>query len=151
MPHESGEESRVIIITNVILTIFHNITFVELCRERIKYASGSWMNLVRTPTLREENQIYSQGTAQQNKLTVTKPCTVNSKLMLSYRDLISSRRKGSFLVSDVSSPPLVPSGTVENDRFVYLKGRYWSRWLLFSNRTTLVTVPWMILFDMLHR
>ena len=71
MPHESGEESRVIIITNDILTIFHNITFVELCRERIKYTSGSRMNLVRTPTLREENQIYSQGTAHQNKLTVT--------------------------------------------------------------------------------
>ena len=42
--------------------------------------------------------------------------------MLNYRNLMSSRRKGSLLVSDASSPPLVPSGTVENDRFVYLKG-----------------------------
>ena len=50
---------------------FHTITFVELCQERMKYTSGNWMNLGRTPTLREVNQIDLQGTAHQNKLTVT--------------------------------------------------------------------------------
>ena len=65
------EGSRVIIITNDILTIF---PYHYLCRAlpgKDKYTSGNWMNLGRTPTLREVNQIDLEGTAHQNKLTVT--------------------------------------------------------------------------------
>ena len=90
---ESEERSRVIIIINDILTILYNFTFVELYQERIKYLSGNWMNLACTPTLREVNQINSQGTAHQNKQTVKN----RAKLMLSYHNPISSRRKKSFL------------------------------------------------------
>ena len=93
MPLESEERSRVIIIINDILTILYNFTFVELYQERIKYLSGNWMNPACTPTLREVNQINSQGTAHQNKQTVKN----RAKLMLSYRNPISSRRKKSFL------------------------------------------------------
>ena len=100
MPHESEEGSRVIIITNDILTIF---PYHYLCRalpgkdEIYKWKlDESWphANTERS----KPNRLTRNRPSEQTNCHV--PCMVNSKLMLNYRKLMSSRRKKSFLVSD---------------------------------------------------
>ena len=95
------EGSRVIIITNDILTIF---PYHYLCRalpgkdEIYKWKlDESWphANTERSKPNRFRRNRPSEQTNCHGPL-----CMVNSKLMLNYRKLMSSRRKKSFLVSD---------------------------------------------------
>ena len=99
MPHESEEGSRVIIITNDILTIF---PYHYLCRalpgkdEIYKWKlDESWphANTERSKPNRFRRNRPSEQTNCHGPL-----CMVNSKLMLNYRKLMSSRRK-KFLFS----------------------------------------------------
>ena len=101
MPHESEEGSRVIIITNDILTIFpyHYLCQAlpgkdEICKWKL---DESWphANTERSKPNRFRRNRPSEQTNCHGPL-----CMVNSKLMLNYRKLMSSRRKKSFLVSD---------------------------------------------------
>ena len=97
MPHESEEGSRVIIITNDILTIF---PYHYLCQalpgkdEIYKWKlDESWPH-ANTERSKPNSFIRNRPSEQTNCHGPL--CMVNSKLMLNYRKLMSSRREKSF-------------------------------------------------------